>query len=157
MATDSRYQPWAHAVADALYAMLDSKQICGRVLEQMMTGPGVAKADGSESDGRISSTFDAALKGLRRCPDAQLTAAASLARLCQVELQSRPRPTSSLPPFCQATETAATFIGVVCCMQRALEVIPILPLPHVLSQVKLREIFLVIAAISISDCICCMI
>ena len=156
MATDSRYQPWADAVADALYAMLDSKQICGRVLEQMMTGPNVPKADGSGFDARTCSTFDAALEGLRRCPDAQLTAAASLARLCHVELQSRPRPTSSLPPFCQATETAATFIGVVCCMQRALEVTPILPLPNVLSQMRLRKIVLVIAAISISDCFCCM-
>ena len=157
MAKDSRYQPWAHSLADALYAMLDNKQICGKVLEQMATGPGVPKADGSASDGKISANFDAALKGLSKCPDAQLTAAACLARLCNVELQSRPRPTSSLPPFCQAIETAATFIGVVCCMQRALEVIPILPLPHVLSQVRLRELVVVIAAMSISDCICCMI
>ena len=142
MATDAKYQPWAHALADALYAMLDSKQTCGMVLEQMVSGPGVPKADGSGFDqaGRISSTFDATLKGLRPCPDAQLTAAASLARLCHVEMQSRPRPTSSLPPFCLATETAATFMGVICCMQRALEVMPILPLPNVLSQMRARGI-----------------
>ena len=150
MATDSKYQPWAHAVADALYAMLDNKHICARVLEQIMTGPGVPKADGSGFDSRMSSCFDAALKGLRPCPDVQLTAAACLARLCHVELQSTLKPTSSpspfcfkpissLPPFCQATETAATFIGVVCCMQRALEVTPILPLPNVSSQVRPSE------------------
>ena len=140
MATDSKYQPWAHSLADALYAMLDNKQICTMVLEQMVRGPGVPKADGSGWDSRISSTFDAALTGLRPCPDAQLTAAACLARLCHVEMQSRPRPTSSLPPFCLATETAAAFMGVICCMQRALEVMPILPLPNVLSEMRLRGI-----------------
>ena len=156
MTKDSRYQPWAHSLTDALYAMLDNKHICGKVLEQMAIGPGVSKADGSGFDGRMSSTFDAALKGLSECPAAQLTAAACLARLCHVEQQSRLKPTSSLPPFCLATETAATLSGVVCCMQRALEVTPILPLPNVLSQMRLREIVLVIAAISISDCICCL-
>ena len=151
MATDSKYQPWAHAVADALYAVLDNKQFCGKVLEQMATGSGVPKADGSGFDGRMASTFDAALKGLRKCPDAQLTAAASLARLCHVELQPRVKltsspspyltlkPTCGLPPFCLAVETAATFRGVVCCMQRALEVTPNLPLPNVLSQVRPSE------------------